>query len=74
MKMNDDLSLLNDIPMGFGMALAKNMNAMKYFAALPRERQAEIVRQTHGISSKQEMQIFVEQMMQENGPPDGAIG
>ena len=66
--MNDDLSLLNDIPMGFGMALAKNMNAMKYFAALPRERQ------THGISSKQEMQIFVEQMMQENGSPGGTIG
>lgn len=32
--MNEDLSLLNDIPMGFGMALAKNVNAMKYFAGL----------------------------------------
>ena len=72
--MNEDMSLLNDIPMGFGMALAKNVNAMKYFAGLPRERQAEIVRQTHEISSKQEMQAFVERMMQDGGSSGSVTG
>lgn len=72
--MNEDMSLLNDIPMGFGMALAKNVNAMEYFAGLPRERQAEIVRQTHEIASKQEMQAFVERMMQDGGSSGSVTG
>ena len=48
-----------DIPMGLGMALAKNIEAMRYFSGLPQEEQRRIIDHTHSISSKQEMQSFV---------------
>ena len=48
-----------DIPMGFGMALAQNEQAMEYFARLPKERQQEIINGTHTIHSKKEMKNYV---------------
>ena len=57
---NDSNSLLNsDIPMGLGMALAKNMEAMQVFSAMDPARQQAIIDQTHTIGSKKEMQAFV---------------
>ena len=48
-----------EVPMGLGMGLARDLEAMQYFASLsPAERQAVIDR-THAIQSKQEMQSFV---------------
>ncbi len=55
--MNDLFS--GDIPMGFGMALAENLDAMQYFSNLPRDRQQSIIAQTKSIASKEEMQRFV---------------
>jgi hypothetical protein len=54
--MNDNL--LNDggVPLGFGMALAQNTNAMEHFARLPKEKQKAIINQTKSINSKSEMQ------------------
>lgn len=52
------------IPMGLGMALAQNINAMKAFTNMPIEKQREVVKHTHQISSKSEMQNFVEDIAQ----------
>ena len=50
----DGQSLLNsDVPMGLGMALAQNVEAMQ--AA----KQRAIIDRTHTIGSKKEMQAFV---------------
>lgn len=48
-----------EIPMGLSMALAQNLPAMNYFASLPKNKQNEIIEQTHSIQSKAEMQSFV---------------
>lgn len=48
-----------EIPMGLGMALAKDLNAMNYFASLDSSAQQRIIDQTHSIRSKEEMQSFV---------------
>lgn len=49
----------NDLPLGFGMALAKNLSAMEFFAALPESERQRIIDRTHSIKSKEEMQEYV---------------
>ena len=58
------MSLLNDdgIPLGLGMALAENMQAMQYFAALPDQKKQAVIDHTHQIQSKQEMRQFVQEL------------
>ena len=51
-----------ELPLGFGMALAQNPEAMKRFAEMPEERQAQVVSGTHGIQSRAEMHAYVEQL------------
>ena len=51
-----------DIPMGLGMALAQNLDAMSYFTSLSPEQQQSIIEATHNIHSKQEMRSFVESL------------
>ena len=48
-----------DVPMGLGMALAENLDALNYFASLSHEKQQRIIDHTHQIRSKQEMHSFV---------------
>lgn len=48
-----------EIPMGLGMALAQNRRAMNYFAGLSKEQQQKIINHTDKISSKEEMQSYV---------------
>lgn len=57
----DDKNLVNGrgVPMGLGMALAQDLNAMNYFASLGESGQRQIIEQTHGIRSKEEMRQFV---------------
>lgn len=52
-----------ELPMGFGMALAQHPEAMERFAALPEAEQRAIVDGTHAIRSKQEMRAYVERLM-----------
>ena len=47
------------IPMGLGMALAQNSKAMENFSSLPEEKRKSIIEGTHNISSKQEMEAYV---------------
>ena len=49
----------NDLPLGFGFALAQNTDAMKAFANLPKEQQEDIVQRARNVSSKSEMQSLV---------------
>lgn len=47
------------IPVGLGIALAQNLNAMNYFASLEDVKKKEIIDHTHQIRSKNEMQDYV---------------
>ena len=49
----------NDIPLGLSSALAKDIVAMNYFSSLSPNKQREIIKGTHNISSKQEMHQYV---------------
>ena len=57
-------SLLNDdsIPIGLGMALAQNLDALAAFSALSDEQKRAVIERTHGVSSKQEMQALVDEL------------
>lgn len=51
-----------EMPMGLGMALAQNLQAMEYFASLPPAHQQEIISHTHSIHSRREMQQYVQDL------------
>lgn len=51
-----------ELPLGLGMALAQNIDAMSYFASQTADRQREIIDATHGISSKSEMRRYVDSL------------
>ena len=48
-----------EIPMGLGMALAQNLDAMNRFSSLEHGQQQELINHTHDIQSKNEMRQFV---------------
>ena len=49
---------MEDLPLGFGMALAQRSEAMQRFCALTDEEQRMVIDHTHQIHSKQEMQAL----------------
>lgn len=49
----------NEIPIGLGMALAENVEAMEYFSSLSKEEKNRIIEHTHQIRSKREMHEYV---------------
>jgi len=53
-----------EVPIGLGMALAKNPAAMQYFSSLDAESQRQIIEQTHSVRSKEEMDAFVSSFTQ----------
>lgn len=55
-----------DLPMGFGMALAQNEQAMKKFEALTEEEKQAVVQKTHTVSSKREMKSLVKSLTDDN--------
>ncbi len=50
----------NEMPVGLGMALTMNPEAMQKFASLPDFKKQEIINGTHSVSSKEEMRHYVE--------------
>lgn len=54
------------IPLGFGMALAQNNEAMNYFASLDDQRKQEVINNCHGIQSKEEMRQYVSSLVEGN--------
>lgn len=51
-----------DLPLGFGMALAQQPDAMKKFSNMTEDEQNIILSEIHNINSKQEMQSFVSRL------------
>ena len=51
-----------EIPMGFGMALAQNAQALEAFSRLSDLEQQQIIDGTHEIESKQQMKNYVQQL------------
>lgn len=51
-----------DMPLGLGMALAQNMEAMNRFSALTEQQKRSVIAQTHQINSKAEMDAFARQI------------
>ncbi len=49
----------DQMPLGFGMALAQNPQAMEKFALLSEEKKQELISGTHSIKSRQEMRQYV---------------
>lgn len=64
----EDKNLVNGkgIPIGLGMALAQNQDAMNYFSSLGDDKKKEIIDHTHQIRSKNEMQDFVSHISDSN--------
>ena len=53
------MSIIGDLPMGFGMALMQNPDALKHFETLSRDKQQAIVAGTSQVASKNEMKSYV---------------
>ncbi|MDD6991524.1 MAG: hypothetical protein PUI48_06830 [Oscillospiraceae bacterium] len=51
-----------DIPLGFGMALAQNSEAMTRFSAMSEEQRGQLIEGTHSVRSKKEMQAYVDRI------------
>lgn len=56
---------LNDLPMGFAMALAQQPKAAQNFSNMPDDKKEQIISQLHGIDSKAEMRSFVSKLAQD---------
>lgn len=48
------------MPMGFGLSLAQNMEALNRFYAMTEKQRSELVNRTKGIKSPDEMRAFVD--------------
>lgn len=52
-----------EMPIGLGMALAMNHEAMQKFASLPESKKREIINVTHSVSSKAQMRQYVDNII-----------
>lgn len=55
------MSLLNndEIPLGLGMALAQNMDAMRVFSTMSESSRQNVIDRSRQVNSKQEMENLV---------------
>ena len=49
----------HEMPVGFGMALAQNPDAMQKFASLSEKKKHEIIRGIHSVKSREDMRRYV---------------
>ncbi len=56
-----------EIPMGFGMALAQNAQALEAFSKLSDLEQQKVIDGTHDIGSRQEMRAYVQSLADGGG-------
>jgi len=64
MDISKDKILEPDMSMGLYMALAKNTNAFNYFYSLSEPAQKQIIDHSHAIESKEEMQTYVDSLVE----------
>ncbi|MDD3394891.1 MAG: hypothetical protein PHG19_09665 [Anaerotignum sp.] len=59
------MSILNDkeIPIGLGMALAQNMDAMQAFASMDERTRSHVIERSHHAQSKNDMQSIVNDLL-----------
>ena len=50
---------LSELPMGFGMALVQQPEAMQRFATMPQAQKEEVLARVRSVQSKKEMQALV---------------
>lgn len=64
-----NMSLLNDdgIPLGLGMALAQNMDAMRTFSSMSESARQDVIDRSRHVQSKQEMENLVNGLFGESG-------
>ncbi|MCD8088243.1 MAG: hypothetical protein LUE22_06625 [Oscillospiraceae bacterium] len=60
------------VPLGFGMALAQNPDAMDVFAGLTEAQRRQVVEKTGRIHSKEEMRSYVDSLVDPGWQPDSA--
>ena len=60
------MATVNDLPLGFGMALAQQPEAMQRFANMSEAQKTEVLSKIHNIQSKKEMQEFVAKLNIDN--------
>ena len=58
----DSRNQRDGIPLGFGMALAENSEAMEVFSRLSEDQKNVIINGTQNIHSKQEMREYVSRL------------
>ena len=56
---------MQDLPLGFGFALAQNPQAMQYFATLSQAEQELLIAQAKTMQSRKEMHNFVAHLSQQ---------
>lgn len=56
------MAIMNELPMGFGMALLQNQKAAEFFDSCTSAQREAILAQVHQIQSKQDMQAFVDHL------------
>ena len=62
-KMNmKDRNTRPEVPLGLGYALAMNNSALQKFAEMSEEHRKQVIEESRGIASKQEMRQFVENL------------
>ena len=54
---------MEDVPIGFLMALAENMPAMHSFANMPRAQREQIIERASHVSSREEMQSVIRSLL-----------
>ena len=54
------------VPLGFGMTLAQNTEALEAFARLPERRRRDIIAGAGAVSSKEEMRSYVDGILNES--------
>jgi hypothetical protein len=52
----------DELPLGFGMALAMNPDAMKVFSSLPETGQQQYLERARSVKSKEEMEALVQSL------------
>ncbi|KXL51859.1 hypothetical protein CLNEO_27160 [Anaerotignum neopropionicum] len=59
------MSILNDkeIPIGLGMALSQNLDAMQAFASLEKGARNHVIERSHHAQSKNDMQNIVNDLL-----------
>ena len=51
-----------ELPLGFGMALTQNEQAMQVFEAMTDAQKRAVIEKTHTVSSRREMQQLVSEL------------